>query len=155
MIIEYKLPQRKSTTNTYFTRYILSHLRRDILKTLNKEKIKIRLQYIEEQNLINYYEPQQLKITVDKFLQEVISSLEFKRFKNTYIIRMNPHKTLYNSSTPIDFLVRLVDKGDNNISGCYEFSKLFFKYQKNIYDYYRSFCLFKELSTLGVDKRGK
>lgn len=147
MIIEYNLPQKTSSTNLYFTKYIISHIRYDIIHNLDKNKIKIRLDYINSSNFIRYHSG--TKLHVDDFLIQLADSIQFKRFRNNYIIRINPHKCLDRTSIPISVVARLIDKGDSNIRGCYQFSQLFLKYQKNIYTYYKTYCLLKQLNMIG------
>lgn len=147
MIIEYNLPQKTSSTNLYFTKYIISHIRYDIIHNLDKNKIKIRLDYINSSNFIRYHSG--AKLDVDAFLVQLANSLQFKRFRNNYTIRIDPHKCLNGTSISISLIARLIDKGDSNIRGCYQFSQLFLKYQKNIYTYYKTYCLLKQLNMIG------
>ena len=145
MRIYIELPKRLRHSGVIFSRFIISHLQSDVNKLLQDSRVRTRIAYVLASEWIRDRELLS-KLDEDALQSYIEDAIRYKRFEDYYIIEFDPNVALPNSRVSVESIIRFVNYGNESMKGCYLFSKLFLKYQKNIYKYWRAFCLRSQLN---------
>lgn len=134
MRIEFELPKYNIIVRG-FCNYILRWLRHEIRQKTRISALQLRVDTLLEIELVDWInKPRELN--AKQILEDILRSLRWRRFRNRYIIDFNPKVKLRNSNTPLVLVAKYLNYGCVNIRGCYFISRIFHKYQQNIFKYW-------------------
>lgn len=139
MILELTLNNDKYVCKR-FCNYLISNMRKEIVKRSNRYSIEIRLNRFQKSKLVQWSGSAH-SISYNQFMKVAQKAITFTYHANTYMIYIDPNLKCPNTLNSIDQVIRFVDKGDLDLPGCYRFTKLFSKYARCYKAYFAAFRL--------------
>lgn len=134
MKIEFILPKHNIISKS-FCNYVVRWVRRDLSKHTNMSALQLRLDTLLDINFVEW-EQKPDHIAAKLILKEILQNIEWVRFRNRYIVRINPSAYFPNSKTKLELVVRYINYGSLNVRGCFFISNIFLRYQESIYRYW-------------------
>ena len=134
-----ELPIYRKRSGDLFCRYIMNSLRAEIKKLSEDPKVVLRVSLLQSANWINWNS--RPNITSKRVCEEIANSLEYKKYKNSYVIQIDSHTKLTGTDNTVDSIARFINYGNDYVRGSYVFSRLFKRYNNKIYEYWRAFLL--------------
>lgn len=144
MKISFELPSEVRRHSILFVRLLVKCLRNDISELFRSPKVKMRASLMLASTWIDW-EQRPAKVDIEMLEKCVRNSVQYRRHNNSFYIGFDANLLLPGTRTPIYRIIRFINYGNEDIKGCYLFSKLFLKYQKNIYKYWRAYFLRSQL----------
>lgn len=121
-----------------FIPYIVSNIQYDIYKKLDRDTCQLYEQDILNASWIVWTnKPKTIKVF--QYILWILKNLQcLERRNNNYVIRFRPIM-IPNTMTPIDALIRFLDKGNENCPPMYIFTQIFNEYRLNLNTYWKQY----------------
>ena len=85
----------------------------NILKNSNEEKIKIRINKLQDVRWINWKKNKKIKLDYDEILDIILKCIKVNKYKNNvYKIETNESVKIPGTHTSVDRLIRYINAGD-------------------------------------------
>lgn len=149
MTIQFELRASESD-KIRFCKYIISWIRREMTKRVILPKVQSRVDLLYVK-LTSYFTYKPNAITV---MRDVKKALKFRIFRNKIFIYIDEYFYADYFKLPLLVLIKAIDLGFDNVTGCYFIHNIFTEYQRNIYDYWLNYKIRTHLR-LGIRRNKK
>lgn len=149
MTIQFELRASESD-KIRFCKYIISWIRREMTKRVILPKVQSRVDLLY-MKLTPYFS---YKPTAIAIMRDVKKALQFRIFRNKIFIYIDEYFYSDYFKLPLLVLIKAIDLGFDNVTGCYFIHNIFTEYQRNIYDYWLNYKIRTHLR-LGIRRKKK
>ena len=140
MKVQFNLDYKLRPSGIRFSKFLLRYVKNDFRVAFVDKRVRFRFELLLESNWItwsnNFKKP-----SIRQIQKFILDAIQYRRIRNTYIIDINPTIMLPGTDVTIYSIVRFINYGNDAVKGCYLFSRIFDKYQKNIINYWRAYFI--------------
>lgn len=149
MTIQFELRASESD-KIRFCKYIISWIRREMTRRIKLPKVQSRvdLLYVKLTSYFNY------KPSAVRLINDAKKLIQFRLVKNRVFIYFDEYAYADYFKLPLLVLIKAIDLGFDDITGCYFIHNIFTEYQRNIYDYWLNYKIRTHLR-LGIRRNKK
>lgn len=140
MKIQFNLDYKLRPSGIRFSKFLLRFIKNDFRLAFIDKRVKLRFELLMESTWITWSNNIR-KPSIYQIQKYILDSIEYRRIRNTFIIDINPRTMLPGTNVTIYSIVRFINYGNDRVKGCYLFSRIFDKYQKNIINYWRAYFI--------------
>lgn len=140
MKVQFNLDYKLRPSGIRFSKFLLRYVKNDFRVAFVDKRVRFRFELLLESNWItwsnNFKKP-----SIRQIQKFILDAIQYRRIRNTYIIDINPTIMLPGTDVTMYSIVRFINYGNDAVKGCYLFSRIFDKYQKNIINYWRAYFI--------------